>query len=88
MGSLGRGNSIASSKEYKSFRNAVALRRSSSTSSTVRTEHGASDYGPRDIRTPIIFLPPASGTADVFFSQILALAARDTASSAPTTRPT
>ncbi|XP_072134456.1 maspardin isoform X1 [Mobula birostris] len=31
------------------------------------------DAGPRNIRCPIIFLPPVSGTADVFFQQILAL---------------
>ncbi|XP_067827764.1 maspardin isoform X2 [Heptranchias perlo] len=31
------------------------------------------DAGPRNIRCPVIFLPPVSGTADVFFQQILAL---------------
>lgn len=31
------------------------------------------DAGPRTVRCPIIFLPPASGTADVFFKQLLAL---------------
>uniref|UniRef100_A0A8C4XEN2 Maspardin n=1 Tax=Erpetoichthys calabaricus TaxID=27687 RepID=A0A8C4XEN2_ERPCA len=31
------------------------------------------DAGPKNIRCPIIFLPPVSGTADVFFQQILAL---------------
>lgn len=31
------------------------------------------DAGPRNIRCPLIFLPPVSGTADVFFQQILAL---------------
>ncbi|CAH2274407.1 maspardin isoform X1 [Pelobates cultripes] len=31
------------------------------------------DAGPRTVRCPIIFLPPVSGTADVFFHQILAL---------------
>ncbi|XP_077323896.1 maspardin-like [Lithobates pipiens] len=31
------------------------------------------DAGPRSVRCPIIFLPPVSGTADVFFHQILAL---------------
>ncbi|ELK05331.1 Maspardin [Pteropus alecto] len=31
------------------------------------------DAGPRNIRCPLIFLPPVSGTADVFFRQILAL---------------
>ncbi|KAK7832772.1 hypothetical protein U0070_026968, partial [Myodes glareolus] len=31
------------------------------------------DAGPRSIRCPLIFLPPVSGTADVFFQQVLAL---------------
>lgn len=31
------------------------------------------DAGPRSVRCPIIFLPPVSGTADIFFHQILAL---------------
>lgn len=31
------------------------------------------DAGPRNVRCPLIFLPPVSGTADVFFRQILAL---------------
>ncbi len=31
------------------------------------------DAGPKTVRCPLVFLPPASGTADVFFKQILAL---------------
>lgn len=31
------------------------------------------DAGPKSVRCPLIFLPPASGTADVFFKQLLAL---------------
>ena len=31
------------------------------------------DAGPRHIRCPLICFPPASGTADVFFRQLLAL---------------
>ncbi|XP_067929109.1 maspardin-like [Watersipora subatra] len=31
------------------------------------------DAGPRSIQNPIVFLPPASGTADVFFRQLLSL---------------
>ena len=33
------------------------------------------DAGPRTVRCPVMFLPPASGKADVFYRQILALAA-------------
>ena len=31
------------------------------------------DAGPRSVRCPLICLPPASGTADVFFKQVLTL---------------
>lgn len=31
------------------------------------------DAGPKSVRCPIVFLPPASGTADVFFKQLVAL---------------
>ena len=33
------------------------------------------DAGPRSVKCPLICFPPASGTADVFFRQILALSA-------------
>ena len=32
------------------------------------------DAGPREITSPLIFLPPASGTADIFFHQVWTLA--------------
>ena len=31
------------------------------------------DAGPRSVRCPLVCLPPASGTADVFFKQVLTL---------------
>lgn len=31
------------------------------------------DAGPRNVRCPLICLPPVSGTADIFFKQILSL---------------
>ena len=31
------------------------------------------DAGPRSVQCPLVCLPPASGTADVFFKQILTL---------------
>ena len=31
------------------------------------------DAGPKTVRCPLVFLPPVSGTADVFFKQLLAL---------------
>ena len=34
------------------------------------------DAGPRCVRCPLVCLPPASGRADVFFKQLLALASK------------
>lgn len=31
------------------------------------------DAGPRSVRCPLLFLPPVSGRADIFFRQLLAL---------------
>lgn len=33
------------------------------------------DAGPRNINNPIVFLPPVTGTPDIFFRQLLALSA-------------
>ena len=33
------------------------------------------DAGPKSVRCPVMFLPPASGKADVFFKEILTLSA-------------
>jgi len=66
-------SAISKSKEYQSFKSNVAKK-------TFPIEHGKEmkiwsyyDYGPREVRCPIIFLPPCSGTADIFFKQQLAL---------------
>ena len=34
------------------------------------------DGGPKTVRTPLICLPPVSGTADTFFQQVLGLSAK------------
>lgn len=34
------------------------------------------DSSPKTIKCPLVCLPPVSGTADVFFKQILGLAAK------------
>ena len=31
------------------------------------------DAGPRTVRCPLLFLPPVSGRADIFYRQMLAL---------------
>ncbi|XP_028411696.1 maspardin-like isoform X2 [Dendronephthya gigantea] len=63
---------IRRSQEYQSFRSTVPKRKvivdpSSEKSWTIY------DAGPRNVRCPLICLPPVSGTADVFFKQILSL---------------
>lgn len=66
---------IAQSPEYISFRGTVAQKK------VIVDEDGSKvwtyyDHGPRSISCPLVCLPPISGTADVFFRQILALSAR------------
>lgn len=34
------------------------------------------DSGPKSVKVPLVCLPPVSGTADVFFKQILSLSAK------------
>lgn len=67
---------LAQTIEYQSFRSSVALKRVS-----VDTEHEDKywtlyDCGPREQTCPVMCLPPVSGTADVFFLQCMALAAK------------
>eukprot|EP00079_Xenopus_tropicalis_P033825 XP_017947596.1 PREDICTED: maspardin isoform X1 [Xenopus tropicalis] len=63
---------IKISPDYNWFRSTVPLKRIivDDDDSKVWSLY---DAGPRSVRCPIIFLPPVSGTADVFFHQILAL---------------
>jgi len=65
-------SAITQSQEYISFRSTVPLRRIVVDSSDEK-EWLIYDAGPRSVRCPLICLPPASGTADVFFKQILTL---------------
>ncbi|GAB1603576.1 maspardin-like [Argonauta hians] len=65
---------LAKTLEYHSFRSTIPLKKI-----VVDDDHHKSwslyDAGPRTVRCPLIFFPPASGTADVFFKQIFALSA-------------
>ncbi|KAF7989859.1 hypothetical protein HCN44_008533 [Aphidius gifuensis] len=63
------------SKEYQSFRSSVPLKK------IVVDTNGTKgwkiyDSGPKTIKSPLICLPPVSGTADIFFKQILSLGAK------------
>ncbi|TRY83706.1 hypothetical protein DNTS_018512 [Danionella cerebrum] len=63
---------IRVSPDYNWFRSTVPLKRIivDDDDSKVWSLY---DAGPKSIRCPIIFLPPVSGTAEVFFQQLLAL---------------
>ncbi|CAG5850747.1 unnamed protein product [Menidia menidia] len=63
---------IKVSPDYNWFRSTVPLKRIivDDDDSKVWSLY---DAGPKSIRCPIIFLPPVSGTAEVFFHQVLAL---------------
>ncbi|XP_066916656.1 maspardin-like [Clytia hemisphaerica] len=65
---------LSQSQEYQSFRSTVPQQKvvvdSDEEEDKVWVVY---DAGPKTVRCPVIFLPPASGTADVFFKQLLAL---------------
>ncbi|PFX26565.1 Maspardin [Stylophora pistillata] len=65
-------SAITRSQEYISFRSSVPLRRIVVDIDDEK-EWLVYDAGPRVVQCPLICLPPASGTADVFFKQILTL---------------
>ncbi|KAI4481730.1 PREDICTED: maspardin-like isoform X1 [Polistes canadensis] len=66
---------LSRSQEYQSFRSSVPLRK------IVVDADGTKgwkiyDSSPKTVKCPLICLPPVSGTADVFYKQILGLAAK------------
>lgn len=65
---------ISQSQEYQSFRSTIPQQKvivdSDLEEDKVWTVY---DAGPKTVRCPLVFLPPASGTADVFFKQLVAL---------------
>lgn len=63
---------IRKSQEYQSFRSTVPRRKVIVEASTEKS-WTIYDAGPRNVRCPLICLPPVSGTGDVFFKQILSL---------------
>lgn len=60
----------AESQEYQSFRSNIPQRKICVRDNETWTIY---DAGPRSVRCPLIFLPPVSGQADIFFKQLLAL---------------
>lgn len=61
---------IVKSQDYLSFRSSVSQKKICVSSDK---EWVVYDAGPKVVRCPIVFLPPASGTADIFYRQILSL---------------
>ncbi|XP_001606216.2 maspardin [Nasonia vitripennis] len=66
---------LSKSHEYQSFRSSVPLRK------IVVDADGMKgwkvyDSNPKTIKCPLICLPPVSGTADIYFKQILGLSAK------------
>eukprot|EP00053_Salpingoeca_punica_P013393 m.121080 g.121080 ORF g.121080 m.121080 type:complete len:393 (-) comp16193_c0_seq1:1053-2231(-) len=66
---------ISQSKEYKSFRSTISRKRVTMHHHDDEIVWKFYDHGPRDVKCPLIFLPPVSGTADAFYKQIMALTA-------------
>lgn len=66
---------LSQSPEYLSFRSSIPLRKIVVDSDGSKTWR-IFDSGPKSIHCPLICLPPVSGTADVFYKQILSLATR------------
>uniref|UniRef100_A0A1B6D4C4 Maspardin n=1 Tax=Clastoptera arizonana TaxID=38151 RepID=A0A1B6D4C4_9HEMI len=66
---------ITNSQEYISFRSSVPLKKIVVDSNSSRCWK-IYDSGPKTVTTPLVCLPPVSGTADVYFKQILALSAK------------
>lgn len=63
---------ISHSQEYQSFRSSVPQKRIVVDDDTSKA-WTLYDAGPRNVKCPLICMPPASGTADVFYKQVLSL---------------
>ncbi|KAL4227847.1 Maspardin [Mactra antiquata] len=63
---------IQTSQEYQSFRSSVPQKKLI-VDDDDKKEWILYDTGPRQVKCPLICLPPASGTADVFYRQLLSL---------------
>ncbi|XP_049877009.1 maspardin-like [Pectinophora gossypiella] len=66
---------LSQSNEYLSFRSSIPLRK------IVVDSDGSKawkifDSGPKSVSCPLVCLPPVSGTADIFFKQVMGLASR------------
>lgn len=68
-------NTIVESSTYRLFRGKVALKRFA-VDDDGNKEWAVFECGPKDSDTPVVFLPPVSGSADIFFRQLIYLSDR------------
>ncbi|KAG7301568.1 hypothetical protein JYU34_014535 [Plutella xylostella] len=66
---------LSQSSEYLSFRSSIPLRKVVVDSDGAKTWR-IFDSGPKTVSCPLICLPPVSGTADIFFRQVMGLSSR------------
>ncbi|XP_061720856.1 maspardin-like [Cydia pomonella] len=66
---------LSQSNEYLSFRSSIPLRKIVVDSDSSKAWR-IFDSGPKSVACPLICLPPVSGTADVFYKQVMGLASR------------
>jgi pimeloyl-ACP methyl ester carboxylesterase len=75
-GSRDNRSAIARAADYVSFRSSVSLQRHTVVYLRKEFTYRLYDHGPRTVKCPIVFLPPVSGTGDVWFRQLMPLAAQ------------
>lgn len=68
-------SNLSQTQEYLSFRSNVPLRKITVDSDATKSWR-IFDSGPKTITSPLILLPPVSGTADVYYKQLLSLSAK------------
>uniref|UniRef100_A0ABD2XL33 Maspardin n=1 Tax=Trichogramma kaykai TaxID=54128 RepID=A0ABD2XL33_9HYME len=66
---------LSKSREYQSFRSSIPLRKIVVDSDGLKGWK-VYDSSPKSIKCPLVCLPPVSGTADIYFKQILGLSAK------------
>ncbi|XP_045452475.1 maspardin-like [Melitaea cinxia] len=66
---------LSRSSEYLSFRSSIPLRKIVVDSDGTKAWK-IFDSGPKSVTCPLICLPPVSGTADIFFKQVMGLTTR------------
>ena len=65
---------FSKSKDYSSFRSCISQRVLLVRHQQQEYRWRLYDHGPKAVRTPLLLLPPVSGTADIWYQQMLPLA--------------